>query len=277
MVLTMQMAKNDKEIKAAAAAAEIVVKIHQQLSQWLCAGKTLAAIDAFVAEGLKKHGATSAFLKYKTGHYPAFPSYSCLSPNEVIVHGTAGMSIKPLKAGDIISIDIGVKYQGWIGDAAWTYIIEKPNNDEVVKLCECGITSLQRGVEQLKSGNILLDWARVVQSCVEIDYGFHCIRGLGGHGYGKILHTPPYVSNTVPIYNGEWQEATLKLRPGMLLAVEPMVAIGTAELIQHQRKWPILTADGSLSVHYEHDIIITDSQPLVLTKELENLPMIVGV
>ncbi|MFG0329455.1 MAG: type I methionyl aminopeptidase [Phycisphaerales bacterium] len=263
------------ERQPATEAAEKVVVVHQRLVEFLQAGQTLAQVDAFVADTLRDLGAKSAFLGYRTGRYPRFPSHACLSVNDVIVHGTAGMSVDPLEPGDVFSIDIGVIYRGWIGDAAWTYVIESAD-EERTRLCRCGIEALQRGVEELRPGQPLLDWARAVQTLVEDDYSFHCVEGLGGHGYGRKLHHSPYVSNRVPIFPSEWPDANVRLRPGMLLAVEPMVAIGTGQLKQTERQWPIRTADGSLSVHYEHDVLIDESGPIVLTRELESLPMIVG-
>lgn len=236
---------------------------------------TLGEIDRLVGETLAKLGTRSAFLGYRTARYPAFPSHACLSVNDVIVHGTAGMTLDPLKRGDVISIDIGVVYHGWIGDAAWTYILEEAT-DESRRLCECGIDSLRRGVEQLRPGFPLLRWAEAVQQCVERDYGFHCVSGLGGHGYGRELHTAPHVANSVSPYPGDWPDAQLRLTAPLLLAVEPIIAVGTNRMEQKPRQWPIRTADGSLSVHYEHDVLITEDGPRVLTAGLEDLPMIVG-
>jgi len=273
---SVHMLTKTKDIELATTAAEKVVEIHRRLAAWLRAGLTLAQIDAFVAKSLADLDSKSAFFKYRTKDCPAFPSHACLSPNEVVVHGTAGMTTKPVETGEVLSIDIGVKYRGWIGDAAWTYIIGEPRDDESVRLCECGIESLKRGVEQLRPGRMLIEWARAVQTCVEDEYGYHLMQGLGGHGYGRTLHAPPYVSNTVPNNAREWPEATMIIQPGLLVAVEPMVAVGTGHSKQKSRQWPIRTADGSLSVHYEHDVLVTESGPQVLTKGLEELPMIVG-
>ncbi|MBL1218948.1 MAG: type I methionyl aminopeptidase [Planctomycetes bacterium] len=273
MLITTQV-----DMDGAKTAAQIVVNIHQRLAEWLTAGVSLGRIDSFIAEHLNAAGAKSAFLGYRSGKHPRFPSHSCLSPNDVIVHGTAGMRTEPLGPGDVISIDIGVKFRGWIGDAAWTYIIESPKDDEMLRVCECGREALSRGIQQLKAGRAILRWAETVHHCIEQEYGYYCVRGLGGHGYGKMLHTPPYVSNVVPSYPGEWPDANAVLKPGMLLAVEPMVAAGTAKVEQEDRQWPIRTADGSLAVHYEHDVLITedDDGPMVLTEGLNELPAVVG-
>jgi len=139
-----------------------------------------------------------------------------------------------------------------------------------------GVESIRLGIEQLQPGNQLIEFAKAVQGCVERDFGFHLTKGLGGHGYGRSLHGPPFVSNSVPSYPGEWPDSRVVCEPGMLLAVEPMIAIGTGHTSSKPRQWPVFTADGSLSVHYEHDVLITKTGPRVLTQGLYDLPEIVG-
>src|SRR5690606_31602548 len=192
-----------EDVQLAAAAANAVVQTHQDLAGWLKPGLTLAQIDQRVADILTKLGGRSAFLGYRTGLYPAFPSHACLSLNDVIVHGTAGMTTNPREPGDVISIDVGIIRQCLIDDAACTYIIQEGSED-ARRLCQCGIESLRRGVAALQPGHRLIDWARAVQTTVESDYGYHCVSGLGGHGYGRRLHQGPYVANTLPAYPGEW-------------------------------------------------------------------------
>lgn len=270
MVLTAQT-----EVKGAQDAADRVVDIHRRLVDFLRPGLTLADVDRFVAEQLNELDCTSCFLRYQVRGHPPFPSHSCLSLNECIVHGTHMMSDDPLEPGDLFSIDIGVKHQGWIGDAAWTYAIESAS-DEARALMDCGRESLRRGIEAMQPERPLVDWARTVQEYVENECSYHLSRGLGGHGYGKKLHEAPYISNTVPTYNGEWPEAWKPFRPGLLVAVEPMISTGTPEIAHKSNAWPIYTADGSLSVHYEADVLITTDGPDNLTRELFNLPDVVG-
>lgn len=255
---------------AAYAAAQKVVEVHHACAEFLRVGQTLAEIDAFVGETLARLKAKSCFRGYRPGGMPPFPSHACLSVNACVVHGTAGYTTEPLQCGDLLSIDIGVAFRGWIGDAAWTYSFGEPE-PALRKLCDAGKDALRLGVEQLRPGNKLIEWARAVQACVETDRGLHLVRGLGGHGYGRKLHTAPHVSNVVPSFHGEWPDANLECRPGMLLAVEPMIAIGTPDITQKPRSWPIFTADGSMSVHYEHDVLVTERGPRVLTEGLENV------
>jgi methionyl aminopeptidase len=163
-----------------------------------------------------------------------------------------------------------VFYEGWVGDAAWTYVYGEPSK-LVRELTAAGKEALKRGVRELRPGRPYLNWARAVQTCVEEEHPFHLIRGLGGHGYGRKLHAPPFVSNVVPTHNDEWPDAFRMPEPGTLLAVEPMIAVGTGQTIQRRNEWPVFTADGSLSVHYEHDVLVTENGPEVLTAGLEEL------
>ena len=263
---------------AAEAAAQCVVETHRRVSEFLRAGRTLAEIDGFVARTLEALKCRSCFLGYKPGGWrgPAFPSHACLSLNECIVHGTAGSVERPLRAGDLLKVDIGVTHRGWIGDAAWTYSMGEPTA-EVARLMACGKESIRRGVRTLRAGNTYLDWARCVQGYVEDECGLHLVRGLGGHGYGRRLHEPPFVSNRVPAFGDEWPEGSRACVPGTLVAVEPMIAVGTGQTRQGRGEWPIFTADGSMSVHYEHDVLITEDGPRVLTHGLDEVPDVVAV
>jgi methionyl aminopeptidase len=122
----------------------------------------------------------------------------------------------------------------------------------------------------------LIEWAKAVQGYVEKESGFYLVRGLGGHGIGRSLHESPYISNTAPTYPGEWNEAWKTFEPGMLLAVEPMISLGTNEVRSNGSAWPIYTADGSLSVHYEADVMVTANGCEDLTAGMSDLPDVVG-
>jgi len=274
-------ALTSRDVDDAAAAAQCVVSTHRRLAEFLREGQTLAAVDRFVAQTLDDLHAKSCFLGYKVGRKAPFPSHACLSVNDCIVHGTAGAYLQPLKAGDVLKVDVGVWHRGWVGDAAWTYVFKHmpPGAQELTR---CGKESLRLGIAQLIPANPYLAWAQTVQKCVESPiieggYGFHLVRGLGGHGYRfKRLHDTPYVSNVVPSYPGEWPDALTRCQPGTCIAVEPMIAVGTSQTREQPREWPIYTADGSLSVHYEHDVMITPEGNRVLTEGLDELPDIVG-
>lgn len=255
---------------AAYASAQKVVETHRRLADFLRVGQTLAQIDTFVAETLESMGCRSCFHGYRVPRLPPFPSHACLSVNECIVHGTAGYYEEPLKRGDVLKIDIGVTHRGWIGDAAWTYVFGEPT-PEVGRLMKAGKESLEVGIKTLRPGNTYLEWARAVEHCVEEKYDLRLVRGLGGHGYGRRLHSPPFISNSMPSFPGEWPDGAKPCTPGTLLAVEPMIATGTGETHQRRGHWPIFTADGSMSVHYEHDVLITERGPRILTEGLEDL------
>jgi methionyl aminopeptidase len=265
----------ERDITSAATAAQKVVETHQRLVDFLQPGQTLATIDAFVGETLKSLGCRSAFLGYRMRGHPPFPSHACLSVNDCVVHGTHDMSERPIEPGDVLSIDIGVKSDGWIGDAAWTYGIVGVD-DVAMSLMRCGRESLARGVAAIKPGRPLMDWAKVVQDYVERQCRFCLVRGLGGHGYGRELHAPPFISNVVPSYPGEWNDAWKPFVPGMLIAVEPMIAISSTETHSEGRSWPIYSADRSLTVHYEADILVTTEGHRDLTAGLQDLPDLVG-
>lgn len=262
------------DAELAYAAAQKVVEMHRRLVDYLAVGQTLAQIDRFVGESLGEMKCKSCFKGYRPGGLPPFPSQACLSVNECVVHGTAGYYEPPMKHGDVLKIDIGVSYRGWIGDAAWTYVFGEPS-PIVRKLMDAGKESLRLGIEQLRPGKTYKDWAKAVQGHVEGECGLHLVRGLGGHGYGKSLHTPPFVSNVVPNYPGEWPDADRPCEPGVLVAVEPMIAIGTGKVEQAPGSWPIFSADGSLAAHHEHDVLITEDGPRVMTEGLDELPDVI--
>ncbi len=272
---------------AAHAAAQRVVQTHQRLAPFLKEGVTLAQVDAEVGKILRDLQCESCFRGYRISKLPPYPCHACLSVNDCIVHGTFEHHASALKEGDILKVDVGVTYRGWNGDAAWTYAI-KNCRDEDRRLMECGKESLRAGIAALKPGNTFIEFARAVQHCAEVKYGFHCVEGLTGHGYGRRphrndprrdafdrgLHKPPHVWNVVPSRMSEWPEAMMKCEPGVLVAVEPMIAIGTP--VRKERGWAHFTADGSTAVHYEADVLITEKGPWNLTEEMTDLPDIVG-
>lgn len=266
---------SDKDVQSAARAADCVVQTHQRLAEWLQPGYTLAQIDEYIAGILADLNCKSAFIGYRAKPHPAFPSHACLSPNECVVHGTHNFTDAPIQEGDLLSVDIGVTHHGWIGDAAWTYAI-CGTDEQGHALMDAGKMSLARGIEAMQPGKPLLDWARAVQTHAEDECGFKLIRGLGGHGYGRTLHGPPFISNVVPSHPGEWSDAFSTFKPGLLVAVEPMLSLTSSQIRSNGREWPLFTSDDSLSVHYEADVLITEDGPCNLTAKLFDLPDVVG-
>lgn len=278
-IVAAMPASTPAQIESAYQAAQMVVETHRRVSKFLRIGMKLPEIDAFVAHTLDQLNCKSCFLHYTPNrrlHNP-FPSHACLSVNECVVHGTAAYYDKPLQQGDLLKVDIGVFHTRaggvgkWVGDAAWTYCFGEPT-PIVRALMDSGKESLRLGIEQIRPTNTWLAFAQAVQQRVEKDAPFHLVRGLGGHGIGdNMLHGPPFVSNTAPSYPGEWPEAFQKCKVGEIVAVEPMIAIGTGKTKSVGKEWPVFTADGSLSVHYEHDVLVTESGPRVLTEGLEGI------
>lgn len=269
------------EADLAYAAAQCVVETHRRLANFLREGMTLGVIDTFVARTLDDLTCRSCFLGYRVAGHPPFPSHACLSVNECVVHGTAGYHTAPMQAGDVLKIDIGVFHRGWVGDAAWTYVFGPPS-PLVRRLMAAGKESLALGVKAMQAGRPYLDWAVAVQDCVEKKHGFYCVENWGGHGYGRTLHGPPHLLNHRP-GPSNWPEAKHLWQPGNLVAVEPMIAAGTRVTKQNpspynrrHTEWPVFAADGSLTVHYEHDVLITESGPRVLTEGLEETQDIIG-
>ena len=271
---TIVLVKRTRDKEAAANSAKCVADVHFALVDFLAAGQTLTEIDEFIGRTLEGMDCKSAFLRYRIPGHPPFPSHSCLSPNDCVVHGTHLMNDKPIAPGDLLSIDIGVTHKGWIGDAAWTYGIEGVE-DEAMRLMRAGRESLKAGVDAMQPGRPLLDWARAVENCIN-EAGFSLVQGLGGHGYGRRLHGPPFISNVVPKRQGEWPDAFRTFEPGLLVAVEPMVNARTPDITNTPSDWPIFTSDGALSVHYEADVLITEHGRDVLTESMFDLPDIVG-
>jgi len=262
-----------KEIEDARAAAGCVVETHRRLAEWLRPGLTLAEVDAFCAQCFEKLSCKSAFIGYKVRGHPPFRSHTCLSLNDMVVHGEHDET--RLAEGDLLAVDVGVKHRGMIGDAAWTYSIGSAT-EIGRRLQACGRESLRRGIAAIRAGRPMIEWAKAVQGYVERECRYHLVRGLGGHGIGHTLHESPYIANTAPTYPGEWTEAWKPFEAGMLIAVEPMISAGTTEIRSKGNAWPIWTADGSLSVHYEADIMVTEDGCENFTAALDQLPDVVG-
>ncbi len=268
--MSLKLVTTERDEEGAAEAARCVVETHRALAEFLRVGVTLAEVDVFVAETLSKLGSKSCFLRYRVPKLPPFPNHACLSVNDCVVHGTAGGHTEPMCSGDVLKIDIGVLKDGWIGDAAWTYCFGEPS-EEAGRLMAAGKESLARGVAELKAGGVLLDYARAVQGHVEDECGFHLVRGLGGHGYGRRLHESPWISNVAPTFPGEWPDALMEIPVGLLVAVEPMLAVGSPHTRSAKRDWPMYSADGSLTVHYEADVLVTEDGPRDLTAGLAEI------
>lgn len=221
-------------------------------------GISTLALDKIAEENILKLGGIPAFKNYGQESGNPYPATVCASLNDEIVHGIPAKNVI-LKKGDIIKIDIGMKYEGMFSDMARTFAVGKIS-DTAKKLKETAEKSFWEGVSRIKNGAMLSDYSKTVQGYVEAS-GFSVVRDLVGHGIGRELHEDPQIPN---YYNGNYQD--LKLRTGMVLALEPMVNEGSYHSVVRKDGWVFKTRDGKLSAHYENTVLVTDEGYEVLTK-----------
>lgn len=243
--------KSKREIEIMRDAGRIVAEILQILRTQCKAGATTRDLDRIAEEETLKRNAHTAFKGYR-----GYPGSLCASINQEVVHGIPGS--RALKDGDIIGLDFGVVYNGYFGDAAITVPIGQIST-EVQSLLRVTEECLYLGIEQAVAGNHLIDISRAIQNHAE-SHGYSLVRELGGHGIGKRMHEEPMVLNYVTNGRG------IKLQPGLVLALEPMVNLGTERVNTLADGWTVVTADGKPSAHFEHTIAITESGPDILTK-----------
>jgi methionyl aminopeptidase len=233
-------------------AGHMVAEILAKLRSAVRPGITTADLDAIAAAELKQRGARASFLGYH-----GYPASVCTSVNDEIVHGIPGKRV--LKDGDIISIDFGAIYNGWHGDSAITVPVGEVSS-EVKRLLKVTEDALYRGIAAARARNRVQDIGRAVQSFVEAE-GFSVVRQYGGHGVGHSMHEDPQVLNYIePGYPNPL------LRPGMVIAIEPMVTLGEKETQVLLDKWTVVTADGSYAAHFEHTVAITEGDADILTR-----------
>ena len=243
--------KSPKEVELLRESNRIVAEILASLREHVRPGVTTKELDR-LAEGLaRKKGAIPAFKGYN-----GYPASLCVSVNEQIVHGIPGP--RRLKEGDIVSLDMGVRYNGYYGDAAITVPVGAVSN-KAKKLLDVTKEALEKAIDAAVPGNRLSDISYSIQSYVEGE-GFSVVREFVGHGIGKRLHEDPQIPNYGPPHRGPF------LKVGMVLALEPMVNAGTWEARLLSDGWTAVTADGSLSAHFEDTVAITDEGPLILSR-----------
>ena len=242
--------KSPQEIEMIRRAGQILKSIIQKLKSFVVPDITTQEIDNYVAQLIAQQGATAAFLGYK-----GFPANICVSVNEEVVHGIP--SERLIRRGDIVSVDLGVAYNGYFADSAVTLPIGniKPS---VKKLIQITRESLFRGIKQARSGKHLGDISHSIQSHVEAN-GFSVVRQFVGHGIGTNLQEEPEVPNFGKPHEG------IALKEGMVLAIEPMVNMGSWEVEILDNGWTVVTKDRLASAHFEHTVAITKNGPEVLT------------
>ena len=249
--------RSKTEIEGIRRAGQVVMEILDLLREHARPGVTTGELDALAVAELKRRGATSNFKGYSpTKGVPPFPGVICSSVNEEIVHGIPGKRV--LREGDIIAIDFGAVLDGWHGDSAITVPIGAVS-PEAQRLLDVTQEALRLGILQARPGNRVADIGRAVQRYVE-DAGLSVVRLYGGHGIGRELHEDPFVPNYL-----DRGQPNPQLRPGMVICIEPMVNVGKATTRELKDRWTVVSADGSLSAHFEHTVAITTGDPLVLT------------
>ena len=243
--------KTDAEIALMKQAALLVSKTLTEVAKVLKAGMTTMQIDTLCAAFIKDHKAIPSFYKYG-----GYPHNICASVNDVVVHGFPNET--PLKEGDIVSIDIGVILNGWHGDHAYTFVIGD-TSDEIKQLVRVTKESLYKGIEKAIINNRIGDVSFAIQEHTERKYGYGVVRELVGHGLGKSLHEDPQLPNYGMRGNG------MKLKENLVLAIEPMINLGTKDVYTDKDGWTVRTKDGKPSVHFEHDVCVKRNKALILS------------
>lgn len=242
--------KSADDLKLMRPACEVAAKVLDDVAKFIRPGITTRQVDDFAAERIAAYGGKSAFLGYRK-----YPCHTCLSVNEEVVHGLANE--RELKFGDIVSVDVGVRYNGFIGDNARTVAVGGCGV-AAQRLMDVTEQSLYLGIKAAKPGNRVSDISRAVQEYVEGN-GFSIVREFVGHGVGRSMHEEPQVPNFVD------RQMNDRLKPGMTIAIEPMVNAGRMDVKILKDGWTVVTLDGSLSAHFEHTVLITDGEPEILT------------
>ncbi|AYJ00941.1 type I methionyl aminopeptidase [Candidatus Phytoplasma ziziphi] len=243
--------KSSDEIVIMKEAGKILSFIRKELLKFLKVDISTFDLDMIAFDLMKKNGVISAFKGYQ-----GFRGYICISVNEVVVHGIPSKT-KILKLGDIVTLDIGIKHKGYCVDSAWTYSLG-PVSNKVQQLMENTKKSLFLGIEQVKPGNKISDISRAIGK-IGTKHNYGIIEVFSGHGIGKKLHEEPY------IFNFDFTPEDYVLEPGMTFCIEPMFTLGTKEIKILKDGWSAVTSDLSLSAHFEHTVLVTDTGYEILT------------
>ena len=244
--------KSKREIELLKEAGHIVYLTHQYLRPHIKAGIKTKELDRLAEEFIRSKGATPSFKGYE-----GFPSTLCISINDEVVHGFP--SDRVLQDGDIISIDIGACYKGYHGDSAWTYTVGEVS-DDAKYLLEHTEKALYEGINQAKVGNRIGDISYAVEKYAT-EHNLGVVKELVGHGVGTSVHESPDVPNYGTKGTGP------KIRDGMVIAIEPMLTLGSPDIYVEDNDWTVKTEDSSLSAHFEHTIAITNEGVIILTGE----------
>ncbi len=245
--------KSTQEIEVMRIAGRINAQALQAVKERVQPGVSTAALDAIAEQVIRDHGASPAFKDYP-GSYP-YPATTTISINEELVHGIPGK--RTLKEGDIVSVDCGTVYEGYVADSAFTIGVGSIH-PEAARLLKVTEDSLYVGIDRCRVGNRVGDVSAAIQQFVEQN-GFHVTREYTGHGVGRDMHEGPWVPNYGTPGKG------MPLRIGMTIALEPMVLVGTPNTKVLPDQWTVASEDGSLTAHFEHSVAVTETDPLILT------------
>lgn len=243
--------KSAREIELMREAGRLLALVHEELAKIIRPGISTKDIDRACEEMIRSYGCTPNFLNYQ-----GYPGSVCVSVNEEVVHGIP-TDRHIIQEGDIVSLDTGLIYQGYHSDAARTHAVGEVSS-EAQKLMDVTKQSFFEGIKMAKAGNHLFDISNAIDAYIR-PYGYGIVRDLVGHGIGTHLHEEPEIPNFAQRRRG------LRLQPGMTLAIEPMVNLGTADVRWMKDGWTVISADHSLSAHYENTILITEGEPGILT------------
>lgn len=247
----MIICKTPREIEIMREAGRIVALTHQELKKHITPGITTKELDLIAEKFIRKHDAIPSFKGYN-----GFTGSICASVNNELVHGIPGKRV--LNEGDVISIDIGAKFNGYHGDSAWTYPVGKID-EQSARLLEVTEASLYEGLKEAKPGERLSNISHAIQTYAESN-GFSIVREYVGHGIGQDLHEDPQIPHYGPPNKGP------RLKPGMVLAIEPMVNAGSRYVKTLADDWTVVTVDGKMCAHFEHTVAITETGYEILTK-----------
>ena len=243
--------KSRDEIKRMRHAGHIVALVHQKIREVIEPGISTKELDSIAHDIIRKERAIPTFLGYH-----GFPGSICASINEQVVHGIPHEDIK-VKEGDIISIDVGATYAGMVGDGAWTYPVGKIS-DECQRLLKATEEALLAGIAQMRAGNVLDDISGAIEA-VAVREKLGIVRQYGGHGVGHEMHEEPF------LFNYKVGDHTL-IKQGYAIAIEPMLNLGGDEVVVADDEWTVSTADKMPSAHFEHTVLATDDEPLIITQ-----------
>jgi methionyl aminopeptidase len=252
---SLKYIRSDEEIQSIREACQVAATVLKRLVESVKAGMTTYDLDQLGRKHIESLGAESACYNYRIGNN-VFPAYTCISVNDEIVHGIGSLN-RVISEGDAVSIDVVVRYNGFIGDNAYTVLID-PVAEETAKMVNATRESLDYALTFAKAGNRVGDISNAVERFIK-RYNYGIVRDFVGHGVGATMHEPPQIPN----FGRRGSGALLK--PGMALAIEPMINLGTAAIEILDDGWTAVTQDGLPSAHFEHTILVTNGEPEILT------------